>query len=93
MPLRSRHSALTVLFVVGGLTLTFFALRVDERLAVLLPAWLLFVALLSLFAIRCPRCRLPATVRILRVGKRRLWIPISEVNERCSGCGMDLRKI
>lgn len=92
MSLRTRHACLVALFIVGTLTIGYFALTVDERLAIAVPAWMVLAFLLMLFGLRCPRCKFPANVAVVRVGRLRLWVPMAAVNDECPSCGADLRR-
>lgn len=92
MSLRTRHALLVLLFFAVGLTIIYFAVTVDERLAFILPGWMVISFLLILYGARCPRCKLPATVALVRVGRRRIWVTKAAVNDECPSCGTDLRR-
>lgn len=92
MPLRVRYGLIVTLFIVGGLTILYIAITYDERVAIALPAWLVIAFLLILFGVRCPRCKLPATVALVRVGRCRIWVTMAAVNDECPSCGADLRR-
>lgn len=92
MSLRARYSLLIVLFFAGTLTIGYVAITINERVAFLAPAWMVIVFLFMLVAIRCPRCKLPATVALARVGRLRVWVPMAGVNDECPSCGADLRR-
>jgi hypothetical protein len=92
IPLRVRYALIVTLFIVGGLTIIYIAITFDERIAFLLPAWLVIWFLLILFGVRCPRCKLPATVALARIGRWRIWVPMAAVNDECPSCGADLRR-
>jgi hypothetical protein len=92
MSLRLRYGLIVTLFIVGGLTILYIALTVDERVAFVLPGWLVISFLLMLFGVRCPRCKLPATVALVRLGRLRIWVPMAAVNDECPSCGADLRR-
>ena len=92
MSLRARHVLLVLLFFAGGFTIIYFALTVDEHIAFALPGWMVISFLLMLYGVRCPRCKLPATVALIRVGRRRIWVPMAAVNDECPSSGADLRR-
>lgn len=92
MKLRTRHGLLIALFIVGTLTIGYFAITVDERIAIAVPGWMVIAFLLMLFALRCPRCKFPANVALICVGRVRLWVPMAAVNDECRSCGADLRR-
>jgi hypothetical protein len=90
MKLRTRFGLLVALFMLGGLAIGYCAIRFDERLALIVPGWLVACVVAMLFAIRCPRCRWPATLIPLRLGKLRIWV-WNTVTEECPSCHLDLR--
>jgi purine-cytosine permease-like protein len=90
--LRRRYGFIVVTFIIGGLLLLYGALEFDERIAFTLPGWLLISFLLMLFAVRCPRCKFPATVEIVRFGRLRVWVPAAGINDKCPSCGADLHR-
>lgn len=90
--LRARHSLFVLLFFAVGLAIIYIAITIDERTAILLPGWLVVSFLLILFGVRCPRCKWPATVALVRVGRWRIWLPMAAVSDECPSCGADLRR-
>jgi hypothetical protein len=81
-----------VLFIIGGLAILSGAITFDERIVIALPGWLVVSFLLNFFVVRCPRCKWPATVVPLRLGRLRIWLPMAAVSDECPSCHLDLRR-
>ena len=47
--LHTRHALLVALFIVGTITIGYFAIAVDDRVAIAVPGWMVLAFLLMLF--------------------------------------------
>ena len=90
--LKLRYGSSVALFFLGAISIGYIGLRYDNRIAILLePLWLVISSIMMLYSARCPRCRWPANAALLRIGNRRVCVPVGGLSDRCPSCDLDLR--